>query len=373
MEELKKLLQAYIGGEDDFFRSLVTGSDPNTFAVNIDEVEETPAVGCLVSRRATADVVGKPCYEFSLFFVIKRLEDATSEEWDFAQQELITEMHCFLARIRPALWRYPQTFNHWSDHALSGYWCDLTASAVSVSECVSCLPPTPPDPRMGYYEYLEAYNGANNYNIWLLTHITNFKDLRVTIRGFTTTAGSQSPTVWFQRIGAFNRTDPTNVTPGVVYDFTYNYVNNQIAIRNTETQQQVYTANMSIQYGLTRYNGFYALWYPRNANYMSYGRLYSIKVERDGKLIYDMRPYVDRYGVVGLKDVVTGEFFTPQQNVSITAVNKLDENGRALPLEGAKKELTEETKTTISKMETTTEEEGDVSDEPIDPDTPDER
>lgn len=371
MEELKQLLQAYIGGEDDFFRSLVTGSDPNTFAVNIDEVEETPAVGCLVSRRATADVVGKPCYEFSLFFVIKRLEDATSEEWDFAQQELITEMHCFLARIRPALWRYPQTFNHWSDHALSGYWCDLTASAVSVSECVSCIPPTPPDPRMGYYEYLEAYNGANNYNIWLLTHITNFAGLRVTIRGYATAASGS--TVWFQRVGAFNRTDPQNVPASVVYDFTYNYGNDLLAIRNAKTQQQVYTANMSIQYGLTRYNGFYALWYGRNVNNTSYGRIYSIKVENDSKLIYDMRPYVDRFGVVGLKDVVTGEFFTPQQNVSITAVNKLDENGRALPLEGAKKELTEETKTNISKMETTTEEEGDVSDEPIDPDTPDER
>lgn len=347
MEELKKLLQAYIGGEDDFFRSLVMGSDPNTFAVNIDEVEETPAVGCLVSRRATADVVGKPCYEFSLFFVIKRLEDADEEEWDFAQRELITEMHCFLARIRSALWRYPQTFNHWSDHALSGYWCDLTASAVSVSECVSCLPPTPPDPRMGYYEYLEAYNGVDNYNIWLLTHITNFEGLRVTIRGYTTS--TQAATVWFQRIGAFNRTDPANVPTNVVYDFSYDYVNNLMAFRNAETQILAHSASMSINYGSTRYNGFFALWYGRNTNNTSYGRIYSIKVERDGELICDMRPYVDKFGVTGLKDVVTGEFFTPQQNVSIVAVNKLDENGRSLPLGDAK--------VVVSKMETVTEEE----------------
>lgn len=369
MEELKRLLQAYIGGEDDFFRSLVTGSDPNTFAINIDEVEETPAVGCLVSRRATADVVGKPCYEFSLFFVIKRLEDATSEEWDFAQQELITEMHCFLNRIRPALWRYPQTFNHWSDHALSGYWCDLTASAVSVSECVSCLPPTPPDPRMGYYEYLEAYNGVDNYNVWLLTNVTNFNGYTMIFRAYWNS--TLEPSVFWVAIGARNiSTIASSALINRLLDCII--VCNQESIASTyinvTTGAIVYETQTAPGYGNTSFNGFLRLFAQRTRNTTVNCRLYSIIVERDGKLIYDMRPYVDRNGVVGLKDVVTGEFFTPQQNVSITAVNKLDENGRALPLEGAKKELTEETKTTISKMETTTEEEGDVSDEPIDPD-----
>lgn len=372
MEELKKLLQAYIGGEDDFFRSLVMGSDPNTFAVNIDEVEETPAIGCLVSRRATADVVGKPCYEFSLFFVIKRLEDADEEEWDFAQRELITEMHCFLARIRSALWRYPQTFNHWSDHALSGYWCDLTASAVSVSECVSCLPPTPPDPRMGYYEYLTALNGTNNYNIWVLTHITNFEGCTITFRGSWNTSNTNY--LWGFRIGNSVKYPPVSIPVNVVYDTKY-IVDSPTVVKvfDAESGEIVQETTTAINYGDSKYNGYVTLWFMRNQNNASRQSLYYIKIERDGKLIYDMRPYVDRNGVKGLKDVVTGEFFTPQQNVSIRAVNKLDENGRALPSEGAKKELTEETKTIVSKMETTTEEEGDVSDEPIDPDTPDER
>lgn len=370
MEELKKLLQAYIGGEDDFFRSLVMGSDPNTFAVNIDEVEETPAVGCLVSRRATADVVGKPCYEFSLFFVIKRLEDADEEEWDFAQRELITEMHCFLARIRSALWRYPQIFNNWSDHALSGYWCDLTASAVSVSECVSCLPPTPPDPRMGYYEYLEAYNGTNNYNVWLLTHITNFDGYTINFRAYWD--NSLDSYVFLIQLGArtvsSSASAPINRLLDCVIDINQDSVLATYTIVNTGVV--VYATSITPGYGDSSLNGFLRLFSQRNRSSTTYERIYSIKIERDGKLISDMRPYVDRNGVTGLKDVVTGEFFAPQQNVSITAVNKLDGNGRALPLGDAK--------VVVSKMETvteeeSTEEEGNVSDEPIDPDTPDER
>lgn len=330
MNELRALLEGMIGGEGDYFRSLVWGSDRNTFVVSLDEVEETPCVGCLVSRDSDVDVVGSVRWRFAVFFLIKRDEEATPEEWDMAQSELAKELHCFCARLRPYVLRYPSAFSHWSDHALSGYWCEMVASAVSVSECVSCQPPIPPDPRMGYYEYLEANNGANNYNVWLLTHITNYEGLRMVIRGYST--GGQSPTVWFQRIGAFNRTDPNNVPAGVVYDFTYNYVNNLLAIRDAETQQEVYKTSMSIQYGSTCYNGFYALWYGRNTNNTSYGRIYFLKVERDGKLIYDMRPYVDRNGVTGLRDVVTGEFFAPQRNVSIKAVNQLDGNGRALPL-----------------------------------------
>lgn len=348
MEELKKLLQAYIGGEDDFFRSLVMGSDPNTFAVNIDEVEETPAVGCLVSRRATADVVGKPCYEFSLFFVIKRLEDADEEDWDFAQQELITEMHCFLARIRSALWRYPQTFNHWSDHALSGYWCDLTASAVSVSECVSCLPPTPPAPRMGYYEYLEAYNGTNNYNVWVFTHLTDFTNCKLTIRCLWGSANQQN--VWRLLLNAMTLNVVSTLTVNRVYDMiTIVGSTTQRDVIDVETGETILSSTLAIGYGSSLYRGFLTIFSQRVQNNYQKQRIYSIKVERDGELICDMRPYVDRYGVTGLKDVVTGEFFAPQQNVSIVAVNKLDENGRSLPLGDAKVD--------VSKMETVTEEE----------------
>lgn len=325
MNELRALLEGMIGGEGDYFRSLVWGSDRNTFVVSLDEVEETPCVGCLVSRDSDVDVVGSVRWRFALFFLIKRDEEATSEEWDLAQSELAKELHCFCARLRSHVLRYPSSFSHWSDHALSGYWCEMVASATSVGECVDCTPPEPPDPRMGYYEYLEAYNGADNYNVWFLTHLTNFEGLRVTIRGYASYASGASATVWFQRIGAFNRTDPANVSSDVVYDFSYNYTNGLLAIRNAETQQQVYTTSMNIRYGLTRYNGFFALWYGRNVNNTAYGRIYSIKVERDDKLIYDMRPYVDRFGVTGLMDVVTGEFFTPQQNVSIVAVNRLDE------------------------------------------------
>ena len=315
-----------IGGDGDYFRSLVWGSDRNTFVVSLDEVEETPCVGCLVSRDSDVDVVGSVRWRFAMFFLIKRDEEATSEEWDLAQSELAKEVHCFCALLRPYVLRYPSSFSHWSDHALSGYWCEMVASATSVGECVDCTPPVPPDPRMGYYEYLEARNGRDNYNVWILTEITNFEGLRVTIRGFTSMDPNQSPTVWFQRIGAYNRTDPTNVPANVVYDFTYDYVNKLISIRNVETQLEVYSASMGLQYGATCYNGIYALWYGRNANNISYGRIYSIKIERDGETISDLRPYIDSSGVVGLRDVVTGAFLQPQQNVSITAVGKLDED-----------------------------------------------
>lgn len=140
MNELRALLEGMIGGEGDYFRSLVWGNDRNTFVVALDEVDATPCVGCLVSDDCDADVVGGVRWRFALFFLIRRDEDATSEEWDLAQSELAKELHCFLARLRPYVHRYPSTFNHWSDHALSGYWCEMVASATSVGECVKCSP-----------------------------------------------------------------------------------------------------------------------------------------------------------------------------------------------------------------------------------------
>jgi hypothetical protein len=319
MNSVKDIINGVLDSQE-YFKHAIFTDDVEQYAMMIDDLPELPSIGVYFNDSSRTDWQGAPLISCELTFFHSRdmMSDAPDAD---TMQAFTTAVNDFLQSLSPYIRQTPRDGRVFKDSVIYGVTYSIEVILTKV--CIPPTPPTPPDPRMGYYEYLEAYSGTNNYNIWVLTHITNFAGLRVTIRGYTTMASSQSPTVWFQRIGAYSRTDPNNVPSSIVYDFTYNYVNNSLAIRNAETQQQVYTADMSIKYGTTRYNGFYGLWYGRNASNISYGRIYSIKVERDGKLIYDMRPYVDRNGVTGLKDVVTGEFFTPQQNVSITAVNKL--------------------------------------------------
>lgn len=319
MNSVKDIINGALDSQE-YFKHAIFTDDVEQYAMMIDDLPELPSIGVYFNDSSRTDWQGAPLISCELTFFHSRdmMSDAPDAD---TMQAFTTAVNDFLQSLSPYIRQTPRDGRVFKDSVI--YGVTYSVEVILTKVCIPPTPPTPPDPRMGYYEYLEAYNGTNNYNVWILTHITNFEGLRVVIRGYTTMASGQSPTVWFQRIGAYNRTDPTNVPANVVYDFTYNYVNDVLAIRNAETQQQVYTANMSIQHGLTRYNGFYALWYGRNVNNTSYGRIYSIKVERDGKLIYDMRPYVDRFGVTGLKDVITGEFFTPQQNVSIKAVNKL--------------------------------------------------
>lgn len=317
MNELRELLERMIGGEKDYFRSLVMGSDPNTFAVNLDEAEEVPAVGCLVSRSVVSDSVGKPCYQFSLFFVTKRDEDADSETWELQQEELAKELHCFCAKLRPYVWRYPTTFNHWSDHALVGYWCDFTASATLLSECIDCEP-TPPG---RFYDYLSAKNGTDNYNIFLFNNLFIFEGLTLEFRYWC--SNNSQNYAYALRYGASVRYPSTTIPANRVYDARYENIGavTPITFTDVATGEVVAETTSSSNFGNSRYNGYLALWFMRTQNNTNTQRIYYIKIWRGEALLHDYRPYVTGDGVVGLKDVITGDFQAPQVNVSIVAMD----------------------------------------------------
>lgn len=319
MNSVKDIINGALDSQE-YFKHAIFTDDVEQYAMMIDDLPELPSIGVYFNDSSRTDWQGAPLISCELTFFHSRdmMSDAPDAD---TMQAFTTAVNDFLQSLSSYIRQTPRDGRVFKDSVI--YGVTYSVEVILTKVCIPPTPPTPPDPRMGYYEYLEAYNGVNNYNVWILTHVTNFDGYTITLRAFWD--NSLDSYVFAFLLGARTVSSSASAPINRLLDCVIEINQDSIAstYTNVNTGVVVYTTSTTPAYGNSSLNGFLRLFAQRNRNSTTYERIYSIKIERDGKLIYDMRPYIDRNGVTGLKDVITGEFFTPQQNVSITAVNKL--------------------------------------------------
>lgn len=318
MNSVKDIINGALDSQE-YFKHAIFADDVERYAMMIDDLPELPSIGVYFNDSSRTDWQGAPLISCELTFFHSRdmMTDAPDAD---TMQAFTTAVNDFLQSLSPFIRQTPRDGRVFKDSVI--YGVTYSVEIILTKVCIPPTPPTPPDPRMGYYEYLRANNGSNNYNIWVFTHLTDFTKCKLTIRCLWSSTIQQN--VWRLLLNAMSLSVASTLTVNRVYDMvTIVDQTTQNDVVDVETGETISSSTSAIGYGSSLYKGFLTIFSRRAQNNVQGQRIYSIKVERDGKLISDMRPYVDRFGVTGLKDVVTGEFFAPQQNVSIVAVNKL--------------------------------------------------
>lgn len=327
-ENVKNILETLLSSQE-YFKEIKYSDDIGQFATMIDDFNELPAIGVFFNDYTPYDWQGTPMVACDLTFFVScdMLSPTTEAE---TMQEFLTNVNAFISLLSPYIQARPKELRHFKDTVLRG-----VLISVNFLQNYSCTdaptPPVPPGPEGEFYDMLNISNGANAYNVFFLPYRNNFEHCKVAVRGKIYTAVGSNNTLWFWRVGAWNRTDPTNGPQNEICDYEYNFLDTeiQIRIRNVRTGAVAYSTTVALNYGETRHNGFLFVAYGRSANNVTRGVIYSISTECNGVIISELRPFMTTTGVVGLKDTVTGEFFAPQANATLTVEN---ENSRSLTL-----------------------------------------
>lgn len=325
-----------LASDGGFFDAFVFGDDPGTFAIQLDEADGTAVLGCLLLPDRRIATTGTPSLSFELFWVRRRGEDLSAEEWGEARDELSEQIDCFCRQLRPFVWSLPNSFERFDDMALVGFWAEFTA----VSDLVCCGDvPTPPVPEGEFYDYLQAANGSGGRNVFLYMGLGGYIDGqldRLEIGGvinsnglFVVRLGAGSYGATSTSAGVITSTfGTTSINLGrtdveVFYDFTdrtYGGVN---------ADGETVSGECRLGYGTRDFFGFLQFFSNRAQNNTYTQRLRYFRHFRGGVLMRDWRPYLTGGGVAGLKDTITGEFLAPQYNDTITVGNE-NTQGRSL-------------------------------------------